>query len=177
LTVELRDILSMQIAVRRGDEGAVDALATRLRQSASQAPRLLFAPAVEDINPVQSIIQRQPKHDSGIRFADVGYWVRPDGRTAEAEVLRASGLGQWEPGILRQVRARRYVPLEVEPGHPGVYRIDRFTVRGNMGVPLGSRIRQRMGNLSVRFVDLTETDEMSAAAHQRAEDAKAKGGA
>ncbi|EQB19731.1 tetratricopeptide repeat protein [Novosphingobium lindaniclasticum] len=177
LMVELRDIVRMQIAVRRGNEDAVDALATRLRQSATQAPRLLFAPAVEDINPVRSSLQRQPKHDSGVRFADVGYWVRPDGRTAEAEVLRTSGLGQWEPGILRQVQARRYIPLEVEPGHPGVYRIDRFTVRGNMGVPTGSRIRQRMGNLSVHVVDLTETDEMSAARHQRAEEAKAKDGA
>lgn len=176
LLVELRNILRMHISLRHGDEGAVDALAAQLRQSPNRPPRLLFAPAVEDINPVSSGSQSQPYHDSGIQFADVGYWVRPDGRTAEANILRSSGLGQWAPGILRQVGARRYIPLNVEPGHPGVYRIDRFTVRGNMGIPLGSRIRQRMGNLSLHVADLTETDEMSAAARKRVEEANTKGG-
>ena len=167
LIADLREILRMRIAIKRGDEGAVDALAARLRQSAKEAPRLMVASALEDINPGRLGVGRS----SGIRFADVGYWIRPDGRTAEPEVLRNSGLGQWASALLRQVSSRRYVPLAVEPGHPGLFRIDRFTVRGTLGVSTGSRIVQRMGDLSVHIIDLTETEAMNAAHRRRTEDA------
>lgn len=167
LMLEAREILRTRIAIRRGDDGAVDALAARLRQSASKTPALLFAPPVEDINPVRAGVAQDPWHDSQIRFADVGYWIRPDGRTAEVEILRNSGLGAWGPGILRQLGKRRYVPLDLEPGHPGIYRIDRFTVRGTIGVPTGSRIARRMGILTIHVIDLTETVAMRDARRQR----------
>lgn len=170
LMAELRDILHTRIAVRRGDEGAVDALAARLRQSADKTPTLLFAPAMEDINPPEGGMGVDRLLDSKIRFADVGYWIRPDGRTADAEMLRDGGLGQWKPVILEQLAQRRYVPLDVEPGHPGLYRIDRFTVRGTKDIPLGSRIARRMGRLTVHIVDLTATDAMSEARRQRTEE-------
>lgn len=163
LIAELRDILRARIAIRHGKDDAIDQLAARLRQSATDQPRLLSAPPVDDINPINSFIRKDSWQDTEIRFADVGYWIRPDGRTAGAELLRNAGLGQWAPGILKQVSARRYVPLSVGPDTPGVYRIDRFTVRGTMGTPTGSRIARRIGNLSVHIVDLTETDTMNAA--------------
>lgn len=161
--VELRDILHTRIAIQRGDAGAVDTLATRLRQSATGAPTLIFAPPIDDINPPNDIFKADPWHDPKIRFADVGYWIRPDGRTSGAEILRTSGLGQWAPGILRQVGQRRYAPFDVEQGSPGNYRIDRFTVRGTLGTPTGTRIPQRMGKLTIHVVDLTETDAMTVA--------------
>jgi hypothetical protein len=171
---ELRDIIRARIAIRRGNDSAIDVLAARLRQSATEAPRLIFAPPIEDINPPHSRIKQDPWHDSDIRFADVGFWIRPDGRTAGAELLRTSGLGQWAPGILRQVRQRRYIPLNIEPSKPGIYRMDRFTVRGTLGMPTGSRIMQRMGDLSVHVIDLTETDAMSAAHRERTQKAMSK---
>lgn len=179
LMVELREILRARVAIRKGDEGAVDALARRLHQTATARPQLLFAPRIDDINPIARDAlntQSNPWHDARIRFADVGYWIRPDGRTAEVEVLRTSDLGQWAPGIMRQVSKRRYVPLDVEPGHPGIYRIDRFTVRGTVGVPTGTRIAQRMGNLTVHVIDLTETDAMSAAHRRRTKEGLAEKG-
>ena len=173
---DLREILRVRIAVRKGDAGAVDLLATRLRRSATQRPQLLFAPPVEDINlaPGDAMNTRvNPWYDPGIRFADVGYWIRPNGRTAEAEVLRTSGLGQWAPGILRQVRDRRYVPFDVGRGDPGLYRIDRFTVRAGKGEVAGTRIQQRTGNLTIHVIDLTETKAMSdARRRQTAEGSK-----
>ncbi|WP_260597534.1 hypothetical protein [Sphingomonas endolithica] len=174
--LELRDILHLRIAIRPSNEGAVDALAARLRQSTAEAPVILFQRPVEDINPSQTFIVRNPQLDSAIRFSDVGYWVRSDGRTAEVEVLRNSGLGPWASVILRQVRERRYVPLDVEPGHAGIYRIDRFTVRAAMGTPIGTRIKRRMGPLTVHVVDITATDAMSAAHHERTQETGANGG-
>lgn len=164
---EFRDTLSARIAIRKGDDNAVDALAARLRQSADQQPRLLYSKPVSDINRINDGPVLNPWHDSKIRFADIGYWIRPDGRTAGVEVLRDRGLGQWRSGILKQVGERRYVPLDVEAGHPGLYRIDRFTVRATLGQKTESRIPQRVGRLTIHIIDLTETEALSEIHKQR----------
>ncbi len=175
---ELRDILRARIAIRKGDKGAVDALAARLRQSPVETPLLLFSRPVEDINPeeIPGAISANSNgwNDSSIRFADVGYWIRPDGKTADPEILQTSRLGQWEKGVLRQVADRRYAPLALEAGSPGTYRIDRFTIRGTIDTPTGTRIRQRMGRLTVHVVDLTETEAMTAAARRQMAQAQPK---
>lgn len=174
--VLLRDILRSRIAMRHGDEGAVDALAERLRQSATETPTLIFAPPIENINRPGFEIERNPAQNPDIGFADVGYWIRPDGRTSGVEVLRDAGLGQWRPGILRQIRERRYVPFEAEPGSPGNYRIDRFTVRADFGIGTGSRIKQRIGKLTIHVIDLTETEAMGATQRQRTREGLANPG-
>lgn len=168
LMSEMREILRARIAIRNGDDGAIDTLAAQLRQSAVEEPRLLFEPPSDPISDrLLSSVQENPWSDARVRIADVGYWIRPDGRTAEAEMLRDSGMGQWATVILRQLSGRRYIPLDLEPGHPGVYRIDRFTVRGTIDKPTGSRIARRTGDLTLHVVDLTETDAMSDEHRQR----------
>jgi hypothetical protein len=161
---QLREIVRTRIAVRKGDESAVDALAERLRQGAGAEPVLLYAPPIDDVNPPPG---DKPQRDDVIRFADIGYWIRTDGHVDDVEMLRTTGLGQWKPGIVRHVTARRYAPLRLPDGQPGLYRIDRFTVRGTVGTPTGTRFRQRMGNLSVHVVDLTGTEAMSEAHRTR----------
>ncbi|WP_156025715.1 hypothetical protein [Sphingomonas phyllosphaerae] len=162
---ELRDILRMRIAVRKGDAGAIDALAARLRQSGKRSPALLYAPDIKDINPSREFNGRASSDE--VQWADVGYWIRPDGRTADVELLRSNGLGPWQPSILKHVGARRYIPLDLQPTDPGLYRIDRFTVRAPFEIILGSRIPQRSGPATVHIVDLTDTDAMSEAARTR----------
>ena len=167
---KLRAILRARVAMRQGrgqGEAAVNALAANLRQSADAAPRLLYQQAIADINPPVEFQQAQSSQDGRLGATDVGYWIRPDGRTADVEVLRNDGLPQWKPLIVQQVKSRRYVPLDLPPSNPGIYRIDRFTVRGTLQTRLGSRIPQRAGKLAVRVVDLTEADRMSAAHRAR----------
>ncbi len=165
---DLRAIFLARIAVSRGDAGAVDALAARLRQSAVARPMLLSSKPIEDVNSYAGL-----NSDGDVRFADLGYWIRPDGRTADIEILTTSGLGQWERAVLQQVRERRYIPLEVPAGHPGVYRIDRFTIRATFNFPTGSRIARRFGRLTTHIVDLTETEAMRAVQRHRVVEAVA----
>ena len=165
---ELREIVRTRIAVRKGNDGAVDALAARLGRSASVRPAMIYTPPIDDINPPRDpLAPLPPLRDNSVYFADVGYWIRPDGKVMDVEMLRTNGLGQWKTGILRHVSQRRYVPLKLTDGQPGLYRIDRFTVRGDIGTPIGTRIRQRTGNLSIHVVDLTETEALRATQQQR----------
>ncbi|WP_341209729.1 hypothetical protein [uncultured Sphingomonas sp.] len=161
---QMREIVRTRIAIRKGDEAAVDALAERLRQSVVTQPVLLYAPPIDDVNPPPRDATLTSLSDGAIRFADVGYWIRADGHVDNVEMLRTNGLGQWKPGIVRNVNGRRYAPMRLPDAQPGLYRIDRFTVRGTVGIPPGSRLRQRMGNLTVHVVDLTGTEAMSEAA-------------
>ena len=167
MMMQMREIVRTRIAVRKGEEQAVDQLAARLRQSASAQPMLVYAPPIDDVNPPPGDASSPSTNDDAIRFADIGYWIRRDGHVEDVEMLRTNGLGQWKPGIVRHVSARRYAPMRLPDGEPGLYRIDRFTVRGTVGVPTGSRFRRRMGNLTVHVVDLTGTEAMTEAARAR----------
>lgn len=168
----LRDILISRIALRKGDKGAVEALASRIRQRDPQQPVLLFSKPVEDINFANNLVS-DGWSDSRIRFADIGYWIRPDGHTSGVEILQTSGLGQWERAVRKQVETRRYAGLDVPPGHPGVYRVDRFTIRATIQMPIGTRIKTRSGPLTTHIIDLTETEAMSAAQKRRVAEATA----
>ena len=50
-------------------------------------------------------------------------------------------------------------------------------MRGNIDTPIGTRIRQRMGNLSIHVVDLTETEALRATQQQRTAQRTALNGA
>lgn len=176
ITPQLGQILRARIAIRRGDKDAVDQLASTLRQSATSTPRMLWQPKLEDLNLSSDLgffNTNVRLKGSDLMYADVGYWVRPDGRTSGVEILRTSGLGQWSGAITRQVSGRRYIPLDLPASSQGIYRIDRFTVRAAFDVPTGTRIAQRMGRMEVHIIDLTDTDAMSAAARERESEAAA----
>ena len=120
--------------------------ARSLQRSLATSPGDLFVdtgPEVSDLD--------------GIRWADIGFWIRPDGRTAEAEVLRGSRGSGWAAPYLRQVAGRRYTATAgVAADAPGAYRIERFTLRSNYVVPKGSFIRRRAGAGKLEILDLTD---------------------
>jgi hypothetical protein len=92
-----------------------------------------------------------------VRWADVGFWVRPDGRTAEIEILRGSPGQGWMAPALRQIAARRY-SASSEKGaaeQGGVYRVERFTASAERAVPIGSLIRRRVATGGYEVLDLT----------------------
>ena len=41
---------------------------------------------------------------------------------------------------------------------PGIYRLERFTLRGNYRTPIGSMIRRRAGPADLEILELTEPD-------------------
>jgi tetratricopeptide (TPR) repeat protein len=104
-------------------------------------------------------IPRTASEQDAVQWADIGFWVKADGRTAEAEVLQASAGNRWAEAILPQVEGRRYSPIPAASvPEEGSYRIERFTRRSDYTTPIGSLVRRRMATNGFEIVDLTNPD-------------------
>ena len=101
------------------------------------------------------------------KWIDVGFWVTPEGRVTEAEVLRKSGDGQWHDVVLRSVEGRIYSPVKATPGSPGRYHVERFTLTSLWEDDrTGTRLRGRSASLRIESLDLTVDEDAEAAAAQ-----------
>lgn len=95
---------------------------------------------------------------SSVQWVDVGFWIRPDGRTDEVEILRGMRSESWARSIVRQVEGRIYSSVSPTPdgkGATGMYRVERVTLRQRYQVPVGSLIPRRVSVGGVETLDLT----------------------
>ncbi|HSX56388.1 MAG TPA: hypothetical protein VLG14_13880 [Sphingomonas sp.] len=168
LFVPFLRVLKARIAIGDGKEEGTDALVAALRGTGGADPVLVTAPPYPVIDTelgsgmsstggvdLASAQVSQLLARNDIRWADIGFWVRPDGRTAEAQILRPARNSQWARPLLKQIADRRYALANSGPGGIGVYRVERFTLRADYGVETGSRIRKRTGATTLHVIDLT----------------------
>jgi hypothetical protein len=87
-------------------------------------------------------------------WADVGFWVTPEGRVEEVEALRTRGTTYWLQPVLRSVAARIYAPAGTDTAEP-TYRIERFTYTSLAETRTGSRIAARGAEGRIEAIDLT----------------------
>ena len=92
----------------------------------------------------------------GIRWADIAFRILPDGRTADVEVLRGSTDRGWTAPYLTQIVGRRYATRPAGTDDPAAARVERFTLRANYAVPIGSLIRRRAGPGKLEILDLSD---------------------
>ncbi len=113
--------------------------------------------AVQRFEPVAPL--RSLSNDvGGVQWVDVGFWIRPDGRTDEVEILRGMRAESWARSIVRQVEGRVYSSFAQAPGEKGasgMYRVERVTLRQRYQVPMGSLIARRVPVGGVETLDLT----------------------
>ena len=101
----------------------------------------------------------QPPTLEPLRWADVGFWIRPDGRTADVEVLGGSPDRRWTGAVVTQVAGRRYsTTLAAPTGDPGFYRLERFTLRPQYksGSVTGYLVSFKSGPQRLEVLDLTD---------------------
>jgi tetratricopeptide (TPR) repeat protein len=169
-------VLRARIAILRGDEDATDALVAALRNAGGAEPVLLkeepypaFASGMSSgVNAtggidISAARNSQLRDSEEILWADIGFWVRPDGKTAEVEILRPVKDGYWAKPLVKHIQGRRYVPAKQGGDGLGTYRVERFTLRPSQGVPTGSRIARRMGERTLHMVDLTRLSQRDSA--------------
>lgn len=141
-------------------------------QSADASPMLLWAPTDPLSDQKQAIARAVANNDFTLwnmlqprsgearpySWADIGFWIRPDGRVEEAEVLRGSRNQGWTRQVLRVVSGRRYAPFAAQPGSEGRYKVERVTLTYDHQAPAGSLIRRRSGLPTLRYEELRIED-------------------
>jgi hypothetical protein len=159
-------VVLARIARAEGDREALDALVAELaRTPTGQALTLIWSPPLGGDRPGR-VFRDEPRlalsniasEGFADRWADIGYWVRPDGTVADAEILRIEGSDDWTEPLLRSIAGRLYAPFEDEPGSPGRYRVERFTYTSLWVRPAGTRIRTRSGAPRIESLDLTPVE-------------------
>lgn len=163
-------VLRLRLAARDAEGAELSKLVASLGQSQGAVPVLLKAPAYEldaaaarsDADALnrrlgdfsqQGLRPRSSDLDP-IQWADIGFWIRPNGSTADAEVLRSSNGNPWTALVLRQVAQRRYSTSAVEGD--GYYKVERLTRRSKYIVPTDSLIKRRTAIGGFETLDLTE---------------------
>lgn len=88
-------------------------------------------------------------------WIDVGFWITPEGRVEDPEVLRPAQPKWWHGRVLEAVSRRQYTPYEAINGQPAAYRVERFTLTSSVERAVGSRLARRDTRLFVKSLDLT----------------------
>jgi len=164
-------VVRLRLAVRAGDDAEITRLAETIGTDQGGPPVLIWQPsypgsaAVEANHNARAFgdVDVMPVNSSdlaSIQWVDVGFWIRPDGHTEEAEILRGSRSPAWAPAILKQVAGRRYAARAKvgEEAASGSYRIERITPKYQYVVPKGSLIRRRVPAAGFEILDLTASE-------------------
>lgn len=150
--------------------GATDALIQHFTaMGGTQTPILLFSEPLDAVSGVGLPVDRRlgfiqsnttdrlttPQLNKP-RFIDVGFWVRPDGTTDEAEVLRAQGPDGWHGAVIQSIASRLYAPLDLDRTSPGFFQVERYTITSRFAEEsTGTRIRRREPGFRIERLDLT----------------------
>ena len=165
--VQLSAVLKARIAAARGEQGSIEALLATLRTDPAVQPVLLHEDLAEP-NAAQAAAEQAarllepnpvgPRSSelSAIQWADIGFLVARDGSVSEVDVLRGNRDLRWTAPYVKSVASRRYAPIALAPGQPGLYRVERFTWRADHVTPIGSLIKRPAGARTLQVLDLTK---------------------
>jgi hypothetical protein len=168
--------LAARVILARADrkDGNTETTADIVREFAAKGgatrPILLFSEPIERIDLTSNAgdgqapgntLQRLTSLDASDQWADVGFWVNPDGRVSDVEVLRGKGNKQWLKPVFTHLNGRVYAPLKKDgnDGSPGFYMIERYTLTARFtNDTTGSRIRRREATPRIERLDITPED-------------------
>ncbi len=144
-----------------GEEATKALIAEYAKSGATKRPTILYAPKINlsslKKRPTTGLTLSQMATDNfDKQWIDVGFWITPDGKIQDAEVLRKSGKeNAWAEAVLKSINDRIYAPLKREPGDPGVYAVERYTFTSLMEDRTGTRVNQRSATGRIERIDLT----------------------
>jgi len=95
------------------------------------------------------------------KWVDVGFWINPDGRVADVELLRKGGDAGWADPVLHSIRGRVY-SAAAEP----TFKVERYTMTAEYEPwtsSSGTRLPRRSPRARVEYLDLTTSGDAPAA--------------
>lgn len=100
------------------------------------------------------------------RWVDVSFWIAPDGRVRDIATIQQSADMDdgWLALATKALSQRRYLPLDVPPGSPGLIRVERYLFVSDLIDTKGSSIPTRNPQRRVEVVDLTPAADLEPAA-------------
>lgn len=163
-------VLRLRLAAQEAEGDELNSLIRSLGQNQDAAPVLLKAPPYEldaaaALEEARARARRYGDPDpvplraidlDAIQWADFGFWIRPDGTTAQAELLRSSKRNPWTDLALRQIAQRRYSAHADAGTGEGFYKVERLTRRSKYDIPIGSVISRRVAVGGFETLDLTD---------------------
>lgn len=93
------------------------------------------------------------------RWVDIGFWIKPDGKVSEIEILRSKGSTKWTDAVLNSIRSRIYVPAKEAnvADSPGFYAVERYTITADYTTDnTGTHQRRRSNIPKIERIDLSE---------------------
>lgn len=154
-------ILLARLDRQEGKTSSSDTLIASLKDKVGPRPVMLYSPRIDmdrGIDPQVggSVTRLLTGDDYRNSWVDVGFWVTPDGRVSDAEVLRSGSKADWAKPLLRSIAGRIYSP----PADPaGTYRVERYTQTALWMQVTGTRLEQRSPETRIEFLDLTAEPE------------------
>lgn len=152
-------ILLARLDRKAGKAASSTDLIAELREARLPKPVLLYAPPVETPGhavpegEIGSVTRLMPTQSFEDRWIDVGFWVTPDGRVSEPEILRNSGTTAWAKPLMQSIAGRIYSPAA--GSLEGTYRVERYTFTSLWAARTGSRLRERSQAARIEYLDLT----------------------
>lgn len=177
-------MLLVRIYSERGDHAAAERLMAELGRGSQRRALLFSPPYVlaqnEDVagnrDRAQTVLQRSMANDDRLsgqreglyganmmdrmvgnfedKWIDVGFWIRPDGKVEDVEVVRRNNETRWAEPLLQSIGGRRY---SVNDG-TSTYRLERYTyTSGFLDQGAATRTATRSPRARVEYFDLSET--------------------
>jgi hypothetical protein len=162
-------ILLVRIYAEKGETAAADRLIAELGRSSGRR-QLLFNPPYELLQSedvagrrdrVQAILQGETitsniadrvLENFDDKWIDVGFWIRPDGRVEDLEIVRRRNRTDWAEPLLQSIRGRRYAASD----GTSTYRVERYTyTSGYDDQGTATRTATRSPRARIEYFDLS----------------------
>lgn len=159
-----------RLASDAGDRRRADRLAARLAAEAPGPEPLLLSSAPlpntgvllpKSLDVVGIDRGAQGADIAGLRWVDIGYRIMPGGEVEDVRVLRGSARLDWARPLIGYVGSRRYSAFAADKA--GIYRVERYTLTADYGIPKGSLVRRRVFNPRFEVMAMTVPAEVAAA--------------
>ena len=161
----IADVLQAKFDRESGDASSTEALVQRFaEQGGVDRPVLLYSePLMSDAARdaeaaragsasarLSTLSMNEPT------WADIGFWIGPDGHVGDIEVLRNQGQSAWLKPIVQNIDKRVYAPVSKDSATPGFYMIERYTLTSRFSSQTtGTRFRRREPGYRIERIDLT----------------------
>jgi hypothetical protein len=161
------EVLKARVERKAGSNAATEAIIRRFAERGGvNRPILIYSEPLEKIDvltgardtPVATnVLARQARTSVVGQWADIGFWVGPEGHVSDLDMLRSSGSTGWVKEVLKNISKRIYAPLKRSAdASPGFYMVERYTLTANFeDETTATTIRTRGPSLRVMRIDLT----------------------